>query len=874
MPREFDVFLSYHWRDQREVDALARKLREQGLAVFLDRWYLTPGQPWPQTLERELAKCGAVAVCVGPGEMGPWQQREKYFALERQGKEPGFPVIPVILSGADPALGFLGQNTWVDFRESLDQPMMLAILAAAIRREAPGPALAERLRETLATLSPYKGLAYFREEDAAFFFGRDKAIDTLWKAVERQSFVALVGASGSGKSSVVRAGLIPRLRADTRAPWEIVTLVPNDRPLYNLAARLIPLLEPERSENDQLIEVGRQARALQDGALQVRDVVERILQKQTGTKRILLVVDQWEELYTLAPEADARRFIDDLLEASAAHVLSVVLTLRGDFVGRALGYRPLTDRLQDAQVLLGPMQREELKLAIEEPAVKVGASFEAGLVERILDDVGDEPGHLPLVEFVLQCLWDDPARYGGAMRHDAYDAMGGLEGALANTAEAVYDKLSDLEKQAARRIFLQLVRPGEGAEDTRRRATFAELGEEAREIVKRLADARLLVTGHDSGSAEETIEVAHEALIQHWKLYKDWLDEDRQFLLWRKRLRDAREEWLRLKKDPGALLYGERLKEAKRWLKARGHGDFTDEERGYVRQSMRRGRRHRAFAASLAVPLLFVVGFIWWTDRENTTMRIGALALLTRARLIDPPPEPPMERIKAGRFSMGSPKSDPEADSSEFDQHPVSIQRPFLIGRYEVTFKEYDEFVRITGKRSPDDSGWGRDNRPVINVSWEDAVAYAKWLSMMTGKHYRLPTEAEWEYTARAGTETAYWWGNKVGQNHANCAGCGSPWDNKQTAPVGSFSPNSWGLYDTAGNVYEWVQDCYHENYAGAPEDGSKVWETGGSGDCNLRVFRGGSWDYGPGDVRSAYRGGLEPDNRDSYLGFRLAQDE
>jgi formylglycine-generating enzyme required for sulfatase activity len=352
------------------------------------------------------------------------------------------------------------------------------------------------------------------------------------------------------------------------------------------------------------------------------------------------------------------------------------------------------------------------------------------------------------------------------------------------------------------------------------------------------------------------------------------LDEDRQFLLWRKRLRDAREEWLRLNKDPGALLYGERLKEAKRWLKARGRGDFTDEERDYVRRSMRRDRRRRAFAASLAVPLLFVAGFIWWTDRENTTMRIGALVLLTRAGLIDPPPEPQMERIKAGRFSMGSPKSDPEADPSEFDQHLVSIQRPFLIGRYEVTFKEYDEFVRITGKRSPDDSGWGRDNRPVINVSWEDAVAYAKWLSMMTGKRYRLPTEAEWEYAARAGTETAYWWDNKVGQNHANCTGCGSQWDSKQTVPVGSFKPNPWRLHDTAGNVYEWVQDCWHKNYAGAPEDGSKVWETEGSGDCALRVIRGGSWGGRPGDVRSAFRGGLVPVYRNYLLGFRLAQDE
>jgi Sulfatase-modifying factor enzyme 1 len=613
--------------------------------------------------------------------------------------------------------------------------MMLAILVAAIRREAPGPELAERLRETLATLSPYKGLAYFREEDAAFFFGRDKAIDTLWKAVERQSFVALVGASGSGKSSVVRAGLVPRLRADTRAPWEIVTLVPNDRPLYNLAARLIPLLEPERSEDDQLIEVGRQARALQDGALQVRDVVERILQKQTGTKRFLLVVDQWEELYTLAPEADARRFIDDLLGASAAHVLSVVLTLRGDFVGRALGYRPLTDRLQDAQVLLGPMQREELKRAIEEPAVKVDARFEPGLVERILDDVSDEPGHLPLVEFVLQSLWENAAKHGGAMRHTAYDAMGGLEGALANTAEAVYDKLSDLEKQAARRIFLQLVRPGEGAEDTRRRATFEELGEEARDIVKQLADARLLVTGHDSGSTEETVEVAHEALIRHWSLYKAWLNEDREFLLWRQRLRDAREEWLRTGRDSGALLSGARLTEADRWCKQRG--DLTDEEREYIGRSVSLKRwRHGLAGAAVAVALAAFAAILWLYV-SGLTMKHGTAMVLFRVGLYQVR-EPAMVKVPAGEFLMGSGDDDSEAYPAEKPRHGVVIGKPFAIGKYEVTFEEYDQFALAAGRPLPPDKGWGRGQRPVINVSWDDADAYGRWLSKMTGKSYRL----------------------------------------------------------------------------------------------------------------------------------------
>ncbi|RMD68212.1 MAG: PEGA domain-containing protein, partial [Gammaproteobacteria bacterium] len=175
-----------------------------------------------------------------------------------------------------------------------------------------------------------------------------------------------------------------------------------------------------------------------------------------------------------------------------------------------------------------------------------------------------------------------------------------------------------------------------------------------------------------------------------------------------------------------------------------------------------------------------------------------------RDRLRDGGFGPEMVVIPPGRFLMGSPFDEEGRDSDEGPQHRVSIARPFAIGRYEVTFEEYDRFCEATGRRRPDDNGWGRGKRPVINVSWHDAKAYARWLSKQTGKRYRLPSEAEWEYAARAGTSTRYWWGDRVGHGHANCDGCGSWWDGKETAPVGFFDPNPWGLYDTAGNVWEW----------------------------------------------------------------------
>ncbi|MET0070051.1 MAG: formylglycine-generating enzyme family protein, partial [Candidatus Thiodiazotropha sp.] len=236
---------------------------------------------------------------------------------------------------------------------------------------------------------------------------------------------------------------------------------------------------------------------------------------------------------------------------------------------------------------------------------------------------------------------------------------------------------------------------------------------------------------------------------------------------------------------------------------------------------------------------------------------------------------PEMVKIEDGEFAMGSdPDKDSDADEDEQPQHPVSI-KPFYLGRYEVTFTEYTAFANATNRDIPDDHGWGRDRRPVINVNWKDAVAYAEWLSKQTGKRYRLPTEAEWEYAARAGSTTRYSWGDEIDQDGkvwANCAGCGSQWDDEQMAPVGSFTPNGFGLYDMSGNVWEWVQDCWHGDYQGAPHDGS-AWLESDEGDCGRRVIRGGSWSGGPRFIRSADRFWINPGRRYGTLGFRLAQD-
>jgi formylglycine-generating enzyme required for sulfatase activity len=225
---------------------------------------------------------------------------------------------------------------------------------------------------------------------------------------------------------------------------------------------------------------------------------------------------------------------------------------------------------------------------------------------------------------------------------------------------------------------------------------------------------------------------------------------------------------------------------------------------------------------------------------------------------------PEMVWIPSGHFQMGSPNG--HGYSDEYPQHLVNVSA-FALGKYDVTFNEWDACVADGGcTKHPSDHGWGRGRRPVINVSWNDAQQYAAWLTKNTGKQYRLPTEAEWEYAARAGTTTAYYWGDQVGSGHANCGGCGSQWDKKTTAPVGSFRPNRWGLYDMAGNVVQWTEDCYHSSYEGAPTDG-KVWD---SAECAHRVVRGGSLSPRPLWLRSADRG--RRGYADFIVGFRVAR--
>ncbi|MBL8045008.1 MAG: protein kinase [Anaerolineales bacterium] len=447
------------------------------------------------------------------------------------------------------------------------------------------PMLTPTVAPTL-TLSqcPYRGLFAFREEDAAFFFGREDFTDRLSDVVEKRKLVGVIGPSGSGKSSVVFAGLVPRLRqaATLRQArgqaWAFANLRPSARPFEALAAAFVPEDAADRATDVQIL-----SGALRSGSNNLGACTRQYLGQHPDASRLLVVVDQFEELFTLGAEPDVRRaFLDVLLEGMARNpALHIIFTLRADFLSQAFSHRPYADALQDSTLILGPMTRSELGRAIEEPARKQSVRFQSGLMERILDDVADEPGNLPLLEFALTALWDK--QIARQLNHAAYDEIGQVAGALARYADDTYQGLSQAQKDQARSVFVQLVRPGENTEDTRRQATRTELGANW-PLVQELASARLIVTNREPDH-EETAEIVHEALIRSWGRLRDWMRANRTFRAWQERLRGMMQQWEVNSRDDGALLRGALLVGAEGWLAER-EAEIGAAEREFIRTSI------------------------------------------------------------------------------------------------------------------------------------------------------------------------------------------------------------------------------------------------------------------------------------------------
>src|SRR5919106_963057 len=618
MPNAGHLFLSYSSRDRDKVRPVHRYLSERGVTMFFDQQNLRAGQNWPQALEQALRDSSAVAVFVGR-KIGNWQWSEIGFALDRQANDTQFPVIPVLLDGADTSRSFLFLNTWVDLRgERLDDTEALNRLLDAVSRPAAS------LNEQLIDLNPYRGLEIFDEVHSPFFFGREKFIDDLFDRLtqQRKEFVAVIGASGSGKSSVVRAGLVPKLRR-RRPPhetWDVAVFTPGERPWFRLADALGPLRFPDKSDTELDIEIDKLASALHSGELSLNSLLDRILQRQGKLHRLLLVVDQFEELFTLTPAQDRGVFINRLVDSLAVEGLVLVPTLRADFYGQAIeANRRLSDMLGQEQVTLGRLTAEELNRAVVEPARLARLEFDPGLPGLLLRDAGNEPGSLPLLQHALLELYLQ--RQGNRLTSTAYQSIGGIRKAITNSAEREFNRFEAQGKGAlVRGVFTQLVRlarADEGLEDTRRRVAMTALPPDARPIVDEFASYqfRLLVKASERvapsarnegneqprASEQETVEVAHEALIREWDRLKSWLNEDRGFYLWRQRLDQAIRDYGEHGKQVDYLLQGPALKEAEGKLAAPMPEPLAPYQRGFIQASLdERDRTERAAQAAEA----------------------------------------------------------------------------------------------------------------------------------------------------------------------------------------------------------------------------------------------------------------------------------
>jgi WD40 repeat protein len=477
---------------------------------------------------------------------------------------------------------------------------------------------------------PYHGLSAFQEEDADFFFGREKFIASLVEAVNSKPLVPVVGASGSGKSSVVFAGLIPRLRAAGNV--EIVSFRPGKNPFDALAVALSKYCkslvqgqtEASGETASRLAELGFEVNLRHDETVLCH--IENIV-NSSGYHRLVLVADQFEELYTLTPEDERYSFLNALLlTVRNTPALTLVLTLRADFLGIVLDEQPMGKALQQyPPLLLTPMDGEELRDAIEKPALKMKVELEEGLTSKLINDVGNHPGRLPMLEFALSKLWSKQKNW--YLTHQAYEEIGGLEKALAKHASEVLKLLSKAEKQQAERVFIQLVCPGEGTEDTRRVATCNEVGKENWDLVKRLADARLVVTGWDEIEKIETVEIIHEALIREWRTLRKWIEANREFRIWQERLKQEMRDWENSNQNPEALLQRTRLAVAEDWYKQRGD-ELTPRARRFItasikwrkqeQQKQRRRRQLTTFALTSMLLVALILGGNSWLQWQNS----------------------------------------------------------------------------------------------------------------------------------------------------------------------------------------------------------------------------------------------------------------
>ena len=802
----------------------------------------------------------------------------------------------------------------------------------------PGPEVLSTARPKY----PYPGLRPFEANEWSIFFGRERMVDDVIDRLAAHRLVLIHGSSGSGKSSLVRAGVLPKLARQhliAGAQWRTCSMRPSGGPLWNLAKDLARL----EGNADSAERIGQIVGQFNRRGATLSSVAGAL--KGFADWRLCILIDQFEELFRFERETsreEAELFVDLLVRSDAeafeppgdtatskqqTGAVHAVITMRSEFLGECARFSGLAEAINRAQYLVPPMDREALLRAIRRPAQLYRGEVNLDLAERLIADAAGREDELPLIQHGLMLMWHEAlaeAPAGGkiTLGPAPLEAAGGLARMLSAHADAVVKTAAtDPERgDAVERLFRALTDVNvEGA--IRRPQTFRELvavtGSNP-DVLHTIIDAlrgdgvSFLTPYAPEPIADATpVDIGHEALIRCWKQIADpqsgWLK--REFddgLVWHSLLVEAKS----FERDKRRVLSPASTEERWEWWGVRRpneawaerYGDnfgLVDNLLAASRKAAAAARRRqllvRYAVSTVLVGVIAMLAWIyqtaiadtwrsWAVTRPYAAAHVLPYVLTTAAEQALKAGNsfkecaqdcPEMVVVPAGSFLMGG------SQANEKPQHPVTFAKPFAVAKHQLTFADWDACVNGGGCNgySPRDQGWGRGRQPAINVDWNDAQAYVQWLATVTGKRYRLLSEAEYEYATRAGTTTEYPWGDEItlnGKARANCNGCGSQWDNKQPAPVGSFLPNEFGLHDMVGNVSELVEDCYHSTYENAPGDGGP-WTTGDD-ECSLksarglRVVRGGSWYKRPELIRSATRYGSSTDTRSNSLGFRVAR--
>lgn len=767
--------------------------------------------------------------------------------------------------------------------------------------------------------APYRGLRPLEAEDAGIFFGRDCPIviglDMLrgLREVPPPRLLVVLGASGAGKSSFMRAGLLPRLAREDQHFLPLPIIRP-ERAVITGESGLVASLEQALKTAGLARTRAKIREAVNTGVSALAPLLTALVDaKAPARPTLILPIDQAEELFLADGSAEVDSFLGLLrdLTTDAAPALIALFTIRSDNYERLQMAKAL-EGMRQHTLSLAPMPQGAYSDVIKGPAQQLKGTdralkIEEPLVDALLADIeaGGAKDALPLLAFTLERLYLEHGGDGDLTLADYEDlgrVKGSIEAAVARALSAADGNARIPRDQLDR---LALLRRGlipwlagldtETGAPRRNVARLSEIPEEARPLIDLLVEQRLLATDVAQENGEVTIEPAHEALLRQWGLLRGWLVEDRALLSVLEGVKRASRDWAANDRSAAWLTHAaHRLEDAER-LRERPDlsSNLQPADRDYLvacrecELAGRRKRRRVQASFGLLVLLLANAGVAWWKRDAltesyfwNVEMGASVLAADEEKELASQPAAggtvftecengcPSMVVVPAGTFNIGtagSPVNEcDELNPCETPQHEVTIARNFVVSKTEVTNAQWDKCVeaRACQERKRE----GEDDRPVVLMTWEQCVDYAKWLSRISGKDYRLLSEAEWEYAARAGNPAGYSFGDDESELDLY-AWAGVHFGEAQ--PVAGKQPNAFGLYDMHGNVQEWVQDHFHTSYQGAPADGTS-WSEGGNEE--RRIVRGGAWRSSPIDLRSASRAGGTLARGYPHVGFRVAR--